>query len=308
MSDRATQCIERDIARQCEHWRENDGSARYRDGSGQYRFDSRPPTMRLQITVSVIGMTPARWPWTMPGRRERSARVQAPGNVSGLLAHSSSQSEDRDSIAAGKWRWRRRCQPGFLQAKAQDPSGLLACLEQLAAGGLAKMLEILWWRRMVARISSTARVRAASAPAAPSARQRAKKPGRIEGGVHRHVARLRHPTAPRQNNCEGMLTNPRDSRQPALRPVMYGDLCQRRSAEKRQRIPPIFDHSSLAFLGTVIIALAPTRFTAEQSFLEPSCGCPHGRRNALPLFRLPSPANKNEAVALAMRASAGPEA
>jgi len=131
----------------------------------------------------------------MPGG-ENAAPGCSAGNVSGLLAHSSSQSEDRDQHSCGEVAMAPPMSTGLLQAKAQDPSGLLACLEQLAAGGLAKMLEILCGAGIGGEdFEHRTGCERLQRPPRLQHRAAAKKPGRIEGGVHRHVAAcviLRH--------------------------------------------------------------------------------------------------------------------
>jgi len=89
----------------------------------------------------------------------------------------------------------------LFQAKTQDATGLLAGLEQFAAGGLTEMLEI-FGRAGIGREDFEHRTRGKRLQRPPRLqhRQWAEQPGGVEGGVHRNVTGLRHFRAPRQQH------------------------------------------------------------------------------------------------------------
>src|SRR3984893_12185073 len=98
--------------------------------------------MGVVITVSVIAVTVL----ACPGRCRRgvnAARGCSAGKMPGLLAHSSSQGEDRAQHSCRKMAPGEPMSTRFFQPKTQDAIRLLAGLEQFAAGGLTEMLEIL---------------------------------------------------------------------------------------------------------------------------------------------------------------------
>src|SRR5262249_42950301 len=97
----------------------------------------------------------------------------------------------------------------FAHDKTQHPAGLLACFEQLASGGLAKMLKILGGTRVGREhFENRAGGKWLECPPRFQHRQRAQQPCGIEGRVHCQIAKLRHLSAlcwkrgsARKNNC-----------------------------------------------------------------------------------------------------------
>src|ERR1700732_5447903 len=143
--------------------------------------------MRLVITVSVIAVTLL----ACPGRCRRgvnAARGCSAGKMPGLLAHSSSQGEDRSQHSCRKMAPKEPMSTRFFQAKTQDATGLLAGLEQLAAGGLTEMLEI-FGRAGIGREDFAHRTRGKRLQRPPRLqhRQRTEQPGSIEGGGSRRI-------------------------------------------------------------------------------------------------------------------------
>src|ERR1700730_12691696 len=135
--------------------------------------------MGVVITVSVIAVTLL----ACPGRCRRganAARGCSAGKMPGLLAHSLSEGEDRVQHSRRKMAMERPLSTRLFQAKTQDATGLLAGLEQLAAGGLTECLDILG-RAGVGREDLKQRTRGERLQRPPRLqhRQRAEQPGGV---------------------------------------------------------------------------------------------------------------------------------
>jgi hypothetical protein len=135
-------------------------------------------------------------PWTMRARRRRGARVQH-RQIAGLLAHSSSQGEDRARHGGREMAIERPMSTWFFQPKAQHTPGLLAGFEHLAAGGLAEMFEIFRGagigRENFQHRTGSERLQR---PPRFQHRQWTQQAGRVEGGIHCDVPSLTHISTP----------------------------------------------------------------------------------------------------------------
>src|SRR6516162_1781941 len=147
--------------------------------------------MRPAITVSVIEVTLL----ACLGRYRRGGRAahgRSAGNLPELLAHSSSQGEDRGQHSCRKVAMERLMSTRLFQAKTQDAGGLFAGLDELASGSLTEMLEILGGAG-VGREDFKHRTRGErlQRPSRLQHRQRAEQPGGIEGSGD-FTGRIRH--------------------------------------------------------------------------------------------------------------------
>ena len=121
----------------------------------------------------------------------------------GLLAHSSSQGEDRARHSGREMAIEQPLSTRFFQPKTQDSPGLLTGLEQFAPGSLTEVPEILCGAG-VSRENFEHRARGERLQRPPRLqhRQGAEQAGGIEGCIDSKVIRLAHFPTLDANNPE----------------------------------------------------------------------------------------------------------